>query len=302
MENSIPLVSVGLPVFNGENFVAEAIRCMLAQTFTDWELVISDNCSTDSTWRICNEFAATDRRIRLHRFQRNMGLTPNYNRVVELSRGKYFKWITHDDLFGPQFIESCLQALLNDSKTVLAFPKLVYVDSEGRRLRDQVSHLSITDATPESRVSRLMMLERESTDIFWSQFGLIPTDILKGTRLMGPYGGSDQVLLLELALHGYFKQVEGATFGRREHPAASTVRNDWTDKAAAAFVYADDRRSIIFPYCRMLKEHLAIIRDSSLSAAGKMQCAASILRRFATQWKYFFHEITKSPRQLWRRG
>ena len=298
MENSTPLVSIGLPVFNGENFVAQALRCLLDQTFTDWELIISDNCSTDRTWSVCSEFAARDRRIRLYRSERNLGVTPNYNRVFELSRGKYFKWITHDDCFDPQFIERCLQALMNNPKTVLAFPKLVHVDSEGRTIREQVGDLSITDATPESRVSHLMMLERETTDIYWSQFGLIPKNTLKKTQVMGLFGGSDQVLLLELALHGHFEQVEGATFFHREHPAAATVRNDWTDKQLATFVCADDRRKLIFPSCRMLKEHLAVIRRSSLSLVGKMTCSAAILNRFATQWKYFAHEIVKSPRQL----
>ena len=76
-----PLVSIGLPVYNGENFVAEAIQCVLSQTFSDWELIISDNASTDRTVHICREFAAKDARIRVHQNKQNMGVCPNFNQV-----------------------------------------------------------------------------------------------------------------------------------------------------------------------------------------------------------------------------
>ena len=98
MRNLPPLVSIGLPVYNGENFVADAIRCVLSQTFTDWELIISDNASSDRTLSICQEFAAKDSRIRIYQNKRNMGFAPNYNHVFHVSRGRYFKWIAHDDL------------------------------------------------------------------------------------------------------------------------------------------------------------------------------------------------------------
>src|SRR5262249_51891373 len=164
--------------YNGQNFVAEAIRCVLAQTLTDWELIISDNASTDRTVSICRGFAATDSRIRVYQNPRNLGVCPNFNRVLQLSCGRYFKWITHDDLFGPEFLECSVRELETDERTVLVFPRLVYVDAEGRLLRRQAANLSISGPTAESRVNQLMRLESQGTDVFWSQFGLIRLDVL----------------------------------------------------------------------------------------------------------------------------
>jgi len=295
MKIGTPLVSIGLPVYNGENFVAEAIQCVLDQTFSNWELIICDNSSTDRTVAICREFADHDSRIRVYQNARNMGVAFNYNEVFRLSRGGYFKWITHDDLFAPGFIESCIQELEKDERVVLAFPKISHVDAHGRLLRHQASNLSILGPTAESRVNRLMVLERQGSDIFWSQFGLIRRDVLEQTGLMGLYNGSDQVLLLEIALRGCLKQIEKELFFRREHPAASTARREWTARDRAKFQYADDRRRLVFPYCRMLKEHLICIRNSPMPFWDRLRCTTAVLRRFLGQWKYFAEEAIWSP-------
>jgi len=292
---STPLVSIGLPVYNGENFVAEAIQCVLSQTFTDWELIISDNASTDRTVQICREFAAKDGRIRVHQNQRNMGFSPNFNQVFQLSRGRYFKWISHDDLFGAEFLESCVQELERDARAVLVFPKTVYVGPDRQLLRRQTGSYSIVGPTPESRVIQLMRLESESTDVFWSQYGLFRREVLEKTHLMDVYNGSDQTLLMEIALRGNIVEVEKELFFRREHAQAATLITDWTHREKAKFVYAGDRRILVFPYCRMLKEHLACLKDASISTWGKMQCGAVVLKRFLKQWKYFAHELVWSP-------
>jgi hypothetical protein len=299
---STPLVSFGLPVYNGANFVADAIDCVLAQTYTNWELVICDNASTDQTMSICQAYADRDSRIRVHRNERNLGVSLNYNRAFELSSGSYFKWVTHDDLFGPESVESCLEALERDDQIALACPVIHHADAQGRLLRRQQSDLSITGVSPEDRVTQLMRLEVEGEDIYWLQFGLIRRSVLERTSLMGLYNGSDQVLLLEIALQGALKQVPGGSFTRREHPAASTLRRGWSATERAKFVCADDRRRVVFPYCRMLAEHLARIRQSSLAPTGKMRGTAAILRRFAGHWKDFAHEVIESPLEAMREG
>jgi len=299
---STPLVSLGLPVYNGANFVAEAIDCVLAQTYNNWELIICDNASTDQTLGICQEYAQRDSRIQVHRNERNLGVSLNYNRAFELSSGAYFKWVTHDDLFGPESVATCLEALERDDRIALACPVIHHANAEGRLLRRQQSDLSITGMTPEDRVGELMRLELAGEDIFWLQFGLIRRGVLERTSLMGLYNGSDQVLLLEIALQGTFKQVEGGSFTRREHPAASTLRRGWSATERAKFVCPDDRRRVVFPYCRMLAEHLASIRQSSLAPTGKMRGTAAILRRFASHWKDFAHEVIESPLEAVREG
>jgi len=287
-----PLISIGLPVYNGQNFVADAIKCTLAQTVSDFELIISDNNSSDDTVSICRGFAAADSRIRLHCNEQNLGVAPNYNRVFQLSCGRYFKWITHDDLFAPAFVECCIEALENDERAVLVFPRLGFVDATGQLLRtQQTPDLSVVGSTATSRVKQLMRFEAESEEIFWCQYGVMRRRTLEDTSLMGPYNGSDQVLLLELALKGNLKQVQQELFLRREHPAASTMRSGWTARERAAFVYAGDRRSAVFPYFRMLKEHIACLRGGRIALPEKAVCTLSILRRFFSQWKYFAYEL-----------
>jgi len=291
MRPASPLVSIGLPVYNGANFVAEAIRSVLAQSLTDWELVISDNASTDNTVSICQEFAERDPRIIVHRNERNLGVAPNYNRAFELSRGRYFAWLAHDDLVGPEFLERCLRELEDDDQVLLAFPKLVFVDAQRRTIGRQIADLSVPGTTAVSRALQLLQLECQSNDIFWSQFGLIRRSALEQTHLMNTYNGSDQVLLLEIALMGKFKQIDAELFFRREHPDASTIRRNWNARDRAKFQNADDERVLVFPNFRLLGEHLACIWSSSVPVWGKIQCAGHVLRRFSGRWKDFILEI-----------
>jgi glycosyltransferase involved in cell wall biosynthesis len=299
--NEGPVVSIGLPVYNGENYVSEAIDCVLEQTFDDWELIISDNASTDRTIAICRSYANRDNRIRLYEQPQNRGYSPNYNEVFQLSRGRYFKWMAHDDLFGKEFLEVCLNELRCDEQTVLVFPVLTYIDADGRPLRKQSSDLSILGSTAESRFIQFMELASKSPDIFWCLYGLIRRDILEKTGLMGLYGGDDQVCLLKIALQGKIKQIHCDLFFRREHPGAATMRRGWTAKERAALAYAGDRRKVVLPYWRLAKEYLACLWQSSIPARVKTKCMCAVVRRFRPQWKEFPLELITSPLDAIRR-
>ena len=108
-----------MPVFNGERYIKSAIDSILGQTYEDFELVISDNASTDNTQNICLDYKAQDSRIRYQRSKENVGAPPNYNRVFLLSKGQYFKWAAHDDVMAPTYLEKCMNVLENDSSIVL---------------------------------------------------------------------------------------------------------------------------------------------------------------------------------------
>src|SRR3954470_23138397 len=106
-----PRVTIGLPVYNGARYLAEAIESVLAQTFTDFELVISDNASTDATAAIALQYAARDPRVRYSRNRENIGSARNFGRAFELATGEFFKWMASDDLISPEFLENCVAAL-----------------------------------------------------------------------------------------------------------------------------------------------------------------------------------------------
>src|SRR5690606_2321117 len=111
MESSSPRVTIGLPVCNGQNYLEQAIRSILDQSFTDFRLIISDNASTDDTPRICEKYAQQDSRIELHRQERNLGAAPNFNHVFERSNSQYFKWAAHDDVLAPNYLQMCVARL-----------------------------------------------------------------------------------------------------------------------------------------------------------------------------------------------
>lgn len=295
MNTEAPLVSIGLPVYNAENFVTEAIQCVLDQTFSDWELIISDNCSTDRTVSICQEFVEKDSRIRVYENARNMGVCYNFSQAFRLSRGRYFKWASHDDLFAPQFIERCVQELENDERVVLVFPRLVYVDGEGRVLRRQKADLSAMGSTAEARAKQFMATASTGIDFLWLQYGLIRRDILEQSGGIGWYAGSDQVMLFRLAVRGCIKQIDGEMFFRREHPQAETCRRGATVRQRAKGAYADDKRRFVFPWCRILKQHLACVLKSGIPFLGKLRCTAAVVKRFLGLWKYFAEEVMHSP-------
>ena len=102
---SVPRLSIGLPVYNGEDFLAESLDSLLGQTYEDFELIISDNASTDGTADICRRYEKQDSRIRYIRQPRNLGCAPNHNVLVQYARGELFKWASHDDLYGRELIE-----------------------------------------------------------------------------------------------------------------------------------------------------------------------------------------------------
>ncbi|MGB7601107.1 MAG: glycosyltransferase family 2 protein [Candidatus Sulfotelmatobacter sp.] len=295
MKTESPLVSIGLPVYNGENYVAEAIQCVRNQTFCNWELIICDNSSTDGTVALCRHLADQDSRIRVYQNPRNMGVSFNYNEVFRRSQGKFFKWAAHDDLFAPRFIERCVAELDEDQRVVLVFPKLSYIDTDGNVLRRQASELSVLGSTVESRAKQFMKLAAQGTDFLWLAYGLFRRNVLAETGAMGLYAGDDQVLLFKIALLGDIKQIDEEMFFRREHREASTCKRGSTVRERAKFAYADDNRRLVLPWCHLLKEHLSCVLRTPISFWSRLGCATAVLRRFLGLWKFFVEEAIHSP-------
>src|SRR5271168_953917 len=146
-----PRVSIGLPVYNGEPFLRDALDSVLSQTYSDFELIISDNASTDRTAEICAEFAAKDSRIRYYRNNENIGVDRNYNRIFGLSRGEFFRWVAADDLSAPTLLERSVELLDARKEVILCYARSRYIDDAGGFLRDYEDKLDINFATPHER-------------------------------------------------------------------------------------------------------------------------------------------------------
>ncbi len=219
-------VSIGLPVYNRKQFLRETLDSVLAQTFEDFELIISDNASTDGTEEICREYANRDTRVRYSRNHVNLGASRNYNRVFELSSGEYFKWLASDDLCAPTFLERCVEALDCEPMAVLAYPLARSIDERGNVHH---SYEGVVEDTswPVEPVDRF----RQLVDGFVNDsgvsaapyvFGLIRSDALRQTRLIGNFISSDLNLLAELALIGRFIVVPEHLSFIRSHPGSSS--------------------------------------------------------------------------------
>lgn len=246
-ESPMPLVSVGMPVYNGERYLREAIDSVLRQELGDLELVISDNGSTDDTARICRAAVAADSRVRYFREATNRGAAWNYNRVLELARGTYFHWAACDDRFEPPYLRRCIDALDRDPGVVLAFTTTSVVDGDGREQRTWRPRPGY--ATQNRPCDRFR-------DVLWHAvmcfevFGVLRREQLLQTPGIAPFTGSDRPLLAELALRGKFHHIEAALFVNRVHPSDSmhthpdpAERARWFDPVAA----------VRFPRWRLLR-------------------------------------------------
>ncbi len=222
-------VSIAIPVFNGENYLAQTIDSILGQTYDNIELIICDNASTDRTGAISQHCANTDRRVRYVRNSRNIGLSANFNRAFELSTRKYFKWAAHDDLLAPTFIEKCVAALEREPDAVLAQPLVRMIDSHGRIVpftEYDAYHLLKINELPLSSLprpsDRFEALIRQPRPC-WAPFGLIRREALAKTALIAPYLWSDVTFGAELALLGRFAIIPEELFFNRDHPARFTT-------------------------------------------------------------------------------
>jgi glycosyltransferase involved in cell wall biosynthesis len=202
-----PLVSIGLPVRNGEQTVGRAIRTVLDQDYTHLELVISDNASDDGTEEICRELARSDTRIRYIRQPENIGLIPNFYAVLHRGRGTYFKWMGHDDWLAPAFVRRCVEVLDDDQSLILVTTRQGHVGAGGEIESASYGRNGLQSADPVERFRDMLRIYNDS---------LLLLDPLYGMIRPGPVAGlprpvmlyEDQVFAGRLALAGPFGHID----------------------------------------------------------------------------------------------
>ena len=270
-----PLVSLGLPVYNGENFIEAAIDSILKQTFADFELIISDNASTDRTAAICRGYAERDCRVRFYRNERNLGSAPNFNRTFELASGKYFKWMAYDDVLAPDFLAMSVAALEADPEAILCYSAVDIIDSRGDVLYTDGNHLPALEGAQASKRFGSMILPHQPC---WAIFGLIRTEALRGSSLMQSYTGADRALLVELALRGRFVHVAKPLFGNRDHPQRYERTSRFPPEGAAA--WWDTRRAgeFIPPFWTLYKDYWRMVTRRVPAPAERLRCYGHLLR------------------------
>jgi len=222
MADDRPRLSIGMPVYNGAKWIRQAVDCLLAQNFDDFELIIADNASTDDTEAICRSFAQGDARVRYHRNPANIGVFQNYDRVFELASAPYFKWASCNDLCLEGFLEKCVAVLDSRPDVVLAYPKAVLIfapPGEPEYAQEYDDNLDLQQDRPSDRFRDY--LNREKINNVMN--GVMRTAALRQTALNWPVPGSDISMIAELALRGKFVEVPERLFVRRMTPETTIL-------------------------------------------------------------------------------
>lgn len=263
-------LTLGMPVFNGERFLEETLDSIASQTFGDYELIVSDNASTDGTAQILAEYSSRDPRIRVVRQETNLGATRNHNVVVELATTPLFKWVASDDLIAPTFLERCIDVLDQRPDVIACHTRVMRID-EGSRLIRAEKGIKTNSQRPHVRFRNVIARQHSCFSIF----GVIRTDILERTGLIRGHIGADRTLLAELALLGPSVEVPEILLFRRMHAgsyssgrrlshadnlawwrghAAESAPGDHDAEASTASIY------------------LGLVRESELGDAERRRC------------------------------
>jgi glycosyltransferase involved in cell wall biosynthesis len=289
-----PTVSIGMPVYNGEAFLRQALDSLLSQDFTDLELIISDNASTDGTAAICQEYIQRDKRIHYYRNETNIGAAPNYNRVFHLASGKYFRWAAHDDVCYPAMIRRCVEALESAPSSVsLVYPRSENIDASGRVIKSQPYTLDTRYDRPFRRLAFVLRHVTFATPLF----GLFRPETLRKTRLEDSFASSDYVLLAELAMLGQIWEVPELLFQRRIHNGISVRANPTWEKLTAWNdpTKADTRRYLPVQEMLML-EYLRSAWRLPLSRSDRFLCLLVI--PVVTYWRRLRNAAGRHKREM----
>lgn len=305
---STPLVSVGLFVYNGERFIEESLRSILNQTFTDFELIISDNASTDRTREIAETYAQRDARIRYYRAEKNMGAGWNARRVYELATGKYFKQAAVDDLIEPDFLRRCVEILESDPGCVVAYTSTKEVDENGNFIQNYVTPMRLDLDDPVARFRQMLLIPCWCYEIY----GVMRRSALQQIPPLGSYVNGDGVLLARMSLLGRFYEISEPLFISRHHSGQSTktlpVRvqqprrirltkryhslpsPEWWDPAKT--------RTLSFPEFRQLFEHFLSIYNARLGLGQKLRCYSMLLPWIKIHFRHMLKDLLLAADQI----
>ena len=260
MVDGKPLVSIGMPVYNGERFLSQVLDSLLAQDYANFELIISDNASTDGTQEICQEYAARDNRIRYCRNKVNMGAAWNFNRVFKLSSGEYFMWASCHDLWERHFVSQCVKILNHETSVVLCYPLADWIDLNGEFIEKMPCGPDTCGLNQVSRCNVVLWGMQYAYPIY----GLIRANALKQTKIFRKMIGSDLILLFELSMLGEFKQIPEVLLHIRRMPDYGS----WDSYVVRIFnnqLSGLSRRmlfwSMLFEYLRIVHRHIRSISE-----------------------------------------
>lgn len=259
-----PLVSIGIPIFNEEVFLSQSLMSLLAQDYSNLELYISDNASTDGTEKICRQIATLDGRVTYERRVQNQGAVSNFRQVLSCAKGKYFMWASGHDLWQPNYVSECVKLLEQEPEAVIAFGSTNWVDSAGNFMTRRSGW---TDTRSMDNVARFHTL-------LWGNMhpilGLIRVDALNKTR--GPLNtaGTDLILLAELTLQGHFVHAVTTSWSRRQFRDDEDYRQRMKRYSSAEYGLSRSTISKLTPLLRLPWELVKSVLRANISIVEKL--------------------------------
>jgi len=290
MKNNLPYVRVGIPVFNEERYIGQAIESVLQQDYPNLEILVADNASTDGTRRVCETLARSDARIRYIRHEVNRGASENFRYVFEGCEAPYFIWVGSHDVLKPDFISKCIVAHQNNPDTVLAYPRTQIIDSDDNVLIEVTPDRIDTQMKPTKE--RVLQIVRELT---WCNmmYGVFRTMALSKCRQYVFCRGPDHVLLMEISLLGSIELIPEVLFIRREHRSDAfepLSEDEYTIRQLKRLKPDAFDLGPLRPHWKMGFEHILGILRARIPLVDRLGLLAPVTITFALRWR----------KQLWR--
>ena len=284
-----PRLSIGVPVYNGADYIEEAIRSHLDQDFADFELVVSDNCSDDATPEIVQTLAAEDSRITYTRNDTNVGGPANFNRLFRLTNGELFRWAAADDRIEPGYLRKVIDLFDTDPNLVIAHSEAQLIDPhsepmlqmeqgylggdgymEAIKLTPPAGDDRFGSPHPHKRIDAVINNNHRNFYIF----GVMRRDTMMQTRLHGPFYGGDRTLLVEMAMRGTFRKVPEPLFCSRSH-AMNSGRNGLNFEE----LKQHGAKDLSFA-SQVMKGYVTAIRAAKVDRAEELRCMAVVAKKF----------------------
>ena len=264
-----PLVSIGVPVFNGEKTLRRALDALLAQDYPNLEIIISDNASTDGTGAIAAEYAARDKRVKYFRAEKNSGAIWNFNRVFALASGKYFMWAASDDQRDHSFVRACVEKLEACPNAVLCQSHTAML-IEGKQEQLALATLDTFEGKQDTPTRyRETLYHFPATGMY----GLVRSSAMKKTKMFRKSIATDIALMQELSIYGDFVQVPAVLFHYigREH--WNTVEQDYK-----VYLGKDGKPWWYVPFFVLFWNHLSRVLSADVGVAAKLRLSAILLK------------------------
>ena len=289
-------VVIGLPVYNGQKYLGAAIESHLSQSFGDFDLVISDNGSTDATSEICADYASKDRRIKYLRSAENRGILWNHRRLLEAieSPSQYFRWAGADDIIEPGLLLAMVEVLNTRPEVEAVVPDTKNIDDRGEIIASVPRTLDLQSSDVFERARDVLMANYQHV----IAYGLLRSSTLRLMRTGPNYPGWDSVFIWELALRGQMVQSEGPALRRRFH--AGSISRVKTVKEMRKWVEPNAKTGMSFPHWTWAYERARALMACPLPTRDRLRIGAFLARATLSQRRSLVRDVTQAARRTLR--